>query len=89
MSIGYIIFVKNLANCEVTEIEIDANEKIKDLKEKIENLTGMKLSDNYRIHHPSYRKSKKFGDENRCIKDSKIRNHTMIIVGIQDVLGGK
>lgn len=40
----YIIFIKNLSNCENYEIENGTSEKIEDLKEKTEKICSLKLN---------------------------------------------
>ena len=73
--------VKYLVTGETIYIEIDINKKVKDLKEKIENLFKIKILNKLMIQHKNKKNPTNLSDENQTIQEAHIHNNDVIRIG--------
>ena len=80
------IIVRFLPTEEEKEIKIGVNEKIKDLKIKIEQLYNINISSNSRIYKSMYRRNLTcLPNDDKTIKESRIRDGDCIILGKEPI----
>ena len=76
------VYVKYLVNNMVYEINYKVEEKVKDLKAKIENLLGIKLKNKLMFKHKTSNHITNLNDEDQSIKEARIKNGDLIIIGL-------
>lgn len=83
------IYVKYLVTNKDYDITVQPEEKVKDLKSKIESLLSIKLKNKLMIKHKNRPTPTNLNNEEETIKEAKIKNGDLIIIGKNDVAGGK
>ncbi len=82
------IYVKYLVNGKDYEVIVYDNEKVIDLKKKIERLLGVTLVNKLMIKHCGKRKQQSLSDENITISEARVKSNDVITIGKSDVKGG-
>ena len=83
------IYVKYLLTGEEKELEVKTDEKIIEIKKRIENMLGITIINKLMIKHKQKRNQTGLYDENLTVKQAHIKNSDVITIGKSDVLGGK
>lgn len=83
------IYIKDLVSNNDYELNVEESLKISDLKGKIENIIGRKINNKLMIKKNHKNNSTSLNDENLTVKEAHIKNGDTIIVGKQQVQGGK
>ena len=86
MDINYkLILVHHIGINKETEVKIEINKTIGDLKNKIENVFNCKIKGALMLIKKARRHSFALIDENQIIADAHIHNFDRIIIGKDDV----
>ena len=83
------IYVRYLLTGEEKELIVQQDEKIYEIKKKIEKMLGITLINKLMIKHKQKRNQTSLNDENLTAKEAHIKNSDVITIGKTDVLGGK
>ena len=83
------IYVRYLLTGEEKELEVKMDEKIIEIKKRIENKLGITIINKLMIKHKQKRNQTSLNDENLTVKEAHIKNSDVITIGKTDVLGGK
>ena len=83
------IYIKYLVEGnEDKPLDVYPNEKISDVKRKIEELLGIKIVNKLMIKHKHKRNHTSLNDENLTVKEAHIKYGDTITIGKTDVHGG-
>lgn len=80
-----IVFVQFLRSEETFEFEIGIDKTVGELKAKIEKFFHIKLQNKLKIKHNACRSLNVLEDENKNIKDARIKNNDIIIITKSDL----
>lgn len=69
-------------------LEVYPNEKISEVKKKIETMLNIKITNKLMIKHKQKRNQTSLNDENLTVKEAHIKNGDVITIGKTDVYGG-
>ena len=83
------IYVKYLVTGEEKELIVETTEKILKIKQKIEKMFEIKISNKLMIKHKHKRNQTSLNDENLTVKEAHIKDNDIITIGKTDVFGGK
>jgi len=83
------IYVKYLVTGEEKELIVETTEKIFQIKQKIEKMFEIKISNKLMIKHKHKRNQTSLNDENLTAKEAHIKDNDIITIGKTDVFGGK
>ena len=82
------IYIKNVLINEEKEITIDISKTVKDLKNEIEKLFGIKINNNLLLKRKTKRCRVELYNEQASLKEIHIHSYDTIIIGRADVAGG-
>lgn len=83
------IYIKYLVQGnEEKPLVVNPNEKISEVKKKIENMLNIKIVNKLMIKHKQKRNQTSLNDENLTVKEAHIKNGDVITIGKTDVYGG-
>lgn len=83
------IYIKDLVNNKDYDLTVEENLKISELKGKVENIIGRKINNKLMIKKNHKNNATSLNDEDLTVKEAHIKNGDTIIVGKQQVQGGK
>ena len=69
-------------------LEVYPNEKISEIKKKIQEMLNIKITNKLMIKHKQKRNQTSLENENLTVKEAHIKNGDTITIGKTDVFGG-